>query len=470
MSRRKPSVVVAGATGFVGRQLGPQLTQKYDLIGLTRSQNRPSTHGYRYQRCDLFSLLDAERALRNADFAIYMVHSMMPSASLTQGRFEDMDLICADNFARAAASAGVRHIVYLGGLIPSGALSPHLASRLEVERVLSEHGVPVTSLRAGMVIGAEGSSFEILNRLVRRLPLMACPAWTATPAQPVAVEDVVQLIARSIGRTDLAGAWDIGAPEVMTYREIMLRTAELMGKKRRMIGVPVLSPGLSRLWVSAVTGAPKELVAPLVESLKHPMVARDRQIYERLGVTPTTFDQAVRTAIEAMQHGPRANTPHAFKGVSKGSERRVRSVQRVPLPSGKDATWAAKAYMAWLPKSMRPLISVDIDEARMCRFYARGLSTPLLELRFAPDRSQSDRQLFYVVGGLLCGEPGRGRLEFREVPGQAQLLCALHDFQPSLPWWLYTATQARFHLWVVWSFGRHLAAVGRGDQPDAVAA
>jgi uncharacterized protein YbjT (DUF2867 family) len=468
----RPRVVVAGATGFVGRALGPALAQSHEAVGLTRSDDRSPDHGYRYRRCDLFSLLDVERALEGADYAVYLVHSMMPSARLTQGRFADMDLICADNFARAAASAGVRHIVYLSGLIPDGGLSSHLASRLEVERVLGAYGVPVTTLRAGMVIGAGGSSFQMLVRLVRRLPLMACPSWTSTPSQPVALDDVVELISASVGRTDLAGSYDIGAPEVLTYRSMMERTARLMGKRRHTMGVPLLSPRLSRLWVSTVTGAPRELVAPLVESLKHPMVAGDRHIYDELKVRARGFDEAVRDALADAVLSRGDETPHAFVGTGKAVATRrplVRSVQRVALPRGRTAFWAAETYMEWLPRSMRPFIRVEVDEERLCRFYLRPVASPLLELRFDRNRSHPDRQLFYVVGGLLTSEEGggrgRGRLEFRKVPGENSLLCAIHDFEPSLPWYLYRISQALVHLYVVWAFGRHLRALGAPDPP-----
>ncbi|MFM8230130.1 MAG: NAD-dependent epimerase/dehydratase family protein, partial [Chthoniobacterales bacterium] len=167
----RPTVVVAGASGFVGMALLPVLAENFDVVALSRSAN-PELPRVRWTRCDLFSLLQTERALQGADYVVYLVHSMLP-ARLTQARFEDMDFILADNFARSAARAGVKQIVYLGGIIPNDAqLSRHLASRLEVERVLSARGVPVTSLRAGLIVGPRGSSFRIMLRLVRRSPVL----------------------------------------------------------------------------------------------------------------------------------------------------------------------------------------------------------------------------------------------------------------------------------------------------------
>jgi uncharacterized protein YbjT (DUF2867 family) len=286
-------VVVAGASGFVGRALGTRLAARgLEPVGLTRDAKRYSAgqSGYDWVNCEMFSLRDAERSLEGADYAVYLVHSMMPSARLTQGSFRDLDLVCADNFARAAKAAGVKHIVYLGGLMPTDdTMSEHLASRLEVERTLAAYGVPVTTIRAGLVIGTGGSSYQMMVRLVRRLPAMVCPSWTNTKTQPVALDDVVEVIAGALGDCRLHGkAFDVGVPEAMTYREMMNRTANLLGVNRPMVGVPLLSPRLSRLWVSLITGAPRELVDPLLASLRHELIVRDRTVYDMLGLEPMT--------------------------------------------------------------------------------------------------------------------------------------------------------------------------------------
>ena len=169
-----PKVVIAGATGFVGRSLAAKLQGAYYLIGLSRVASRGSAGGPgtscpvdELRGCDLHSPLATENAVRGAEYAYYLVHSMMPSTRLSQGDFWNFDLIAADNFAQAARRAGVKQIIYLGGLVPSGdALSRHLESRLEVERTLGAHGVPLTALRAGMVIGADGPSFLTMVKTV----------------------------------------------------------------------------------------------------------------------------------------------------------------------------------------------------------------------------------------------------------------------------------------------------------------
>lgn len=472
-SMGKPRVAIAGASGFVGRAVARTLRDRFDVVGIARSIPRDQGDFVEFRSADLFNLREAEAALAGADVAVYLVHSMLPSARLTQGVFSDFDLLCADNFARAAAKAGVRQIVYLGGLIPEGALSPHLASRREVEQTLSSHGVPVTVLRAGLVLGGGGSSFDMLATLVRRLPVMVLPRWTETRTQAVALDDVIALLGYVVDRPDCAGqTYDVGAPEVMTYKELMQLTAEVLGVERPMLPVPFFSPALSRLWVSVVTGAPKALVAPLVESLRHEMVARDLRLAEQAGLTPTPTRVALERALSAR--------PATTSSKPRPAPSHVRSVQRMYLPDGRDAEWAAHEYVTWLPRALSWLIRAEVDDDRgdaagaprlvnTCRFYLLAVPWPLLVLTYVPERSTPDRQLFFVTAGLLVAKACRGRFELRQALDGRTLLTAIHDFAPSLPWWIYRATQARFHAWVMASFARHLARQpSRGQGDDAL--
>lgn len=469
MKSTPDTIVIAGSTGFVGAAVGEAIGAEHHLVGLTRDAAKsPKNTAYaEFRGCDLYSLLDAEKALVGARVAVYLVHSMMPAARLTQGSFRDMDLICADNFARAARKAGVEQIVYLGGLIPEGVkLSAHLESRLEVERTLGAHQVPVTTLRAGLILGRGGSSFLMMERLVRRLPLMVSPRWAESATQPIALADIVALLRFTLGNESTYGqTFDVGGPEVMTYRSMMKRTAELLGLKRRILPLPLIPRSLSRLWVSVITGAPRELVTPLIESIGHPMVARDHALMDRAGLTATPFDDAVREALGEPRRNtpvppsPRENVPVAYQAApDRASGRRsdVRSVQRLPLPPGRDAAWVAFEYMRWLPEGFRPFVRVEVD-GHTCRFYSLGLAKPLLVLELAPLRSGKDRQLFYITKGLLSSGRGRGRLEFREVLERRYIIAAIHEFEPTLPWYVYRSSQAYAHLWVMWRFRRHLA-------------
>lgn len=472
-------IVVAGASGFVGAAL-PQLLRApgRQMIGLSRAARADGAGGYdEWRGCDLYSLLDAERALEGATLAIYLVHAMMPSARLTQGRFDDFDLISADNFARAAKQAGVRRIVYVGGLVPSAdgqALSLHLSSRREVERSLAAHGVPLVALRAGLVIGHGGSSFTMLQRLVRRLPLMACPRWTRTPTEPIALADLAPLIAGALLREDVApDVYDVGGDQVLTYEALMQATAAAMGVRRPMLPVPLLSPRLSRLWVSTVTGAPKALVAPLIQSLEHPMVARDHRLQALLGARPRplaeTLDEALRRESGALVTKRSAPRPVAYRPAPASALANIaRSVQRLPLPDGWRAADVARAYIAWLPRRLRGLLRVRHEAGGRVAFHLWGTRTPLLILRHAPERSTPDRPLLYVEGGTLAGRPlagTRARLEFREVLEREWVLAAVLDFAPRLPWPLYVLGQAPVHLWVMNAFGAWLWRQKRAGAP-----
>ena len=489
-SARRLRVLIAGASGFVGRALARALAPDFDVVGLSRVERPRGADGVEWRACDLFSLLDTEKALAGADVVFYLVHSMMPSARLTQGSFADMDLICADNVARAAKHAAARSIVYLGGLIPPGeaSLSPHLASRLEVERTLGSRGVPVTSLRAGLILGADGSSFQMMVRLVERLPVMVSPRWTRSLTQPVALEDVVAALRYALLHPEIGGrAYDLGGPDVLSYSALLQATARALGKTRPILTLPVDTIGLSLLWVSLVSGAPMDLVRPLVQSLRHDMIAHDGlTLQTQAGIQARPLREALARAVEerAAHAKTKATTPHddarARRKKVRG-DRQVRSVQRLPMPAGWDASVVAREYGRWLPRFMRPFLRVETDATGAYSFFLKPLSKPLLVLTFARERSTPDRSLYYITGGLLARvqQRPRGRLEFRTVLGGTRVLAAIHDFVPTLPWLLYSGTQALVHLFVMRAFGRHLARTsgapaghqGAGDEGrDAPAA
>ncbi len=467
--RALPTVAIAGASGFVGTAIRHALADDYRIVGLTRSPARAASGNdgrVLWRHCDLYSLKAVEAGLDGVDVAVYLVHSMLPSARLTQGTFADLDLILADNFARAAQRAGVKQIVYLSGLLPDDKsdLSKHLRSRWEVERTLAAHGTPVTTLRTGLVVGKGGSSLQILVNLVRRLPTMLLPSWTDSRTQPVALQDVVRAVQLVVGAPErFTGTFDVAGPEVMTYRDMLERTARVLGVERKMTSVPVITPRLSTLWVSLVSGSPRALAGPLVASLRHNMVVEDNRVQQAIAPQALGFEEALELAIQPdgtpfpdARHGHRQLDDRAVR-----SERLVRSVQRFRLPRGRDAEWAGAEYMRWLDGFAGPLIRVRVTGepgSQVARFSVRPLPRPVLELTHSADRSTPDRALFYVTGGLLAetDAPKPARLEFREVLGGTTLLAAIHDFAPRLPWVLYRLTQAAAHLFVMAQFGRHL--------------
>jgi uncharacterized protein YbjT (DUF2867 family) len=183
----KKKIAIAGATGFIGRWFIETYKNHFDIIALSRKKINSVNNGVEWRMVDLFSISSSTKALKGADYALYLVHSMQPSTRLNQSNFEDTDLLLADNFSRAAEECNLKHIVYVGGILPKDNLniSKHLQSRFEVEQVLGSRKTPLTTIRAGIIIGPGGSSFRIIEKLVTNLPVMACPEWTKSKNQPV---------------------------------------------------------------------------------------------------------------------------------------------------------------------------------------------------------------------------------------------------------------------------------------------
>ncbi|MEZ4815024.1 MAG: NAD(P)H-binding protein [Bdellovibrionota bacterium] len=458
-------VVVAGASGFVGKHLIERLLKNTDLEirALGRSLNNAKIGALETMHCDLFSLLDVEKALEGQDIAIYLVHSMLPSSQLSQGSFEDYDLIIADNFARAARKKNIKKVIYLGGIIPEGKdshpeeLSLHLRSRLEVEEIFKSYKIPLLALRAGMVMGKEGSSFQMLLRLVQRLPFMLCPAWTRSRSSPIHVVDVAESFAYVLQQETLLGAYDLDNGQSISYLEMLERCAEKLHKKRFFLDVKYFSPKLSKFWVSLITGAPKDLVYPLVESLLYDMSPNPAQTLRIPDWKYVTYDEALNEVLlELDENADRLSEPKAYKSsISEEHLRVVQSVQRHHLPPGKSAEWASQEYIKWLNANFKGLITVE-TQGNTTKFYLAGSHKALLELSVSKERSSDDRILFYITGGLLARETKRGRLEFRVTPDGKNLITAIHDYRPRLPWYLYKYSQAIMHASVMKRFGEYL--------------
>ena len=251
-------------------------------------------------KADLLDASSVTQELESCDAAFYLVHSMMSAGS----EYAERDQRLATIFARAARDAGLKRIVYLGGLGETGSnLSEHLASRRAVEGALASTGVPVTVLRAAMIIGSGSASFEILRYLVHRLPVMITPKWVSTPCQPIAVQNVVGYLVGVLSAPNTSGSvFDIGGPEILRYREIIQVMTEELGLPRRwIIPVPVLTPRLSSYWIHLVTPLSHEIAGPLTEGLRNPVVCRDKRI---IGLVPQKLLN-VREAIHAaLSAGP----------------------------------------------------------------------------------------------------------------------------------------------------------------------
>ncbi len=445
------TVLVAGASGFIGKALIEDLLkdENIQIVALSRKE-RPSDHPrITWRKCDLFSFKDVNETMVGCDAAYYLVHSMLPSAALSQGTFYDFDLIMADNFVRGANAQGVSEIIYLGGLIPqTKRLSWHLRSRLEVEQTLRLATAKVTTLRAGLIIGTSGSSFFILQKLVERLPFMLFPSWTNSRSAPIALPDVIRILVRSLNDKTVQGkTYDIGGNEALSYQDLIKRTAELMGRKLHTANLDFIPLYFSRFWVSLISGAPKSLVYPLVLSLRHSMIVDPKNAWPYSEDIKVSLDDALKAALQV--------SPERAPITFQPAEKEVRSIQRLHLPKGCTAEDVAAEYFAWLPRFLSPLIQVK-REGNCLSFYILHLPWVALVLKKNEERSSPDRQLLYINGGFLAAAQDRGRLEFRAVLDHKYVMAGIHNFRPALPWFIYRFSQAIVHLWVMKAFGHHL--------------
>lgn len=316
--------LVTGATGYLGGRFVPRLLAAgHQVRCLARSPEKlrdvPWAADVEIVRGDVLG--DLEEAMRDVEVVHYLVHS------LHSEDFADADRRAAENTAAAAERAGVRRIVYLGGLHPEGVpLSPHLASRREVGEIFLRSAVPAVVLQAAVIIGSGSASFEMLRYLTERLPVMVTPRWVHNRIQPIAVRDVLRYLVEAT-TLDANRTFDIGGPDVLTYLEMMLRYARVAGlPKRRVLPVPVLTPGLSSHWVNLVTPVPRSIAKPLIESLVHEVVCREQDILEVLPGENVGYDQAVALALVKIRD---ADVETRWSGAGAPGE---------PLPS--DPEWS----------------------------------------------------------------------------------------------------------------------------------
>jgi uncharacterized protein YbjT (DUF2867 family) len=295
-------IAVLGATGTVGQALVPLLAQQHDVLAVSR-RPREETSGVRWAVADASDAESLKAVFDQVDIAYYLVHS------LGSRDFEQRDRVAAANVARAAERAGLRQLVYLGGLgDQSPDLSRHLRSRAETADVLASGSVPLTTLRAAMVVGPGSAAFETIVALVDRLPGMICPRWVSTRTQPIALSDIAAYLAGAAGRDDMLGqSFDAGGPDVMTYREMIERVARIRGKHPLIVEVPVLTPRLSSYWLHLVTPVQADVARPLIEGLRNTTVVQDHRLRELMPLQQTGFDNAARSALSVRRAGRGSN-------------------------------------------------------------------------------------------------------------------------------------------------------------------
>lgn len=295
-------VLVAGASGFVGRRLCAAMEQAgHDVAAMTRNPDRYRGAGTP-ARGDVQDPPTLNPVMAGCQAAYYLVHS------LQDADFERKDADGARAFGEAAARAGLSRIVYLGGLgDDADNLSAHLRSRREVERLLGTGGVPVTVIRAGIIIGHGGVSWEITRQLVEHLPVMVTPRWVFTRTQPIAVDDVVRYLVGVLEPPQASGrVYEVGGPDVLRYSSMLHRVADIEDRSLIVLPVPLLSPSVSSLWLALVTDVDPATGRNLVDSMTNEVIVRDQSIRDLVPIQPMSYDDAVRAALRERRQAEQA--------------------------------------------------------------------------------------------------------------------------------------------------------------------
>jgi uncharacterized protein YbjT (DUF2867 family) len=302
-------ILVTGATGFIGSRIVKRLLATnghYKVRCMTRNPEiiyelfNLSGNIVEVVKADASNYLELVEALKEVDVAFYLIHSMEGSTKKWQ-EFSKRDRIAAENFAKAASQTNTKRIIYLSGLIDMKHkdLSEHMQSRKEVGDILRTSKAEVTIFRAAVILGQGGGSFQMLQYLVERLPVMVCPKWVLTKSQPISVDDMVTYLIKSIELEDTSNNdFDIGGPEILTYLDMMKRYSAILNKSLKIVIIPFLTPRLSSYWVDLITPVKASLARPLIDSLKHEAVVHDNEIQKLIPIKLMNFEESIKTAMK----------------------------------------------------------------------------------------------------------------------------------------------------------------------------
>ncbi|MDA6069357.1 SDR family oxidoreductase [Flavobacterium sp. AC] len=293
-------ILLTGATGYIGKRLLPILVaQGHQIICCVRDKNRFYIPENFLQKVQVIEVDFLEKETLSAipadiDAAFYLIHSM----SGPDTNYDELESISATNFVERLNQTQAQQILYLSGIVNDKSLSKHLASRKNVESILAKAKVPLTTLRAGIIVGSGSASFEIIRDLVNKLPVMITPKWLNTKCQPIAITDVLEFLSKSLlNPVTYNQSFDIGGPDILTYKEMLLAFAEAKKLKRYIFTIPVMTPKLSSYWLYFVTSTSYKLASALVSSMKVEVICKDHRINELLQVKPMTYKQALSRAL-----------------------------------------------------------------------------------------------------------------------------------------------------------------------------
>lgn len=298
-------ILLTGATGYIGKRLLPILLELgHEVVCCVRDKKRfPADGIYAHPGIMLFEVdflkeVQLSESLRDIDVAYYLIHSM----SAIVKDFEQLEEISANNFISLAKQTEVKQIIYLGGITNEKKLSKHLASRKMVESILIKSGIPLTSLKAAIIVGSGSASFEIIRDLVEKLPVMIAPKWLHTKIQPIGIKNVLEYLTGVLMKEETFNqSYDIGGPDILSYKEMLLQFAEVRGLKRKIFIIPVMTPRLSSYWLYFVTSTSYQLAVNLVNSMKVEVIARNNDLEKMLDIHPVTYKEAVSLAFQKIE-------------------------------------------------------------------------------------------------------------------------------------------------------------------------
>lgn len=297
-------ILLTGVTGYIAQRLLPALLEKgHEVVCCVRDKNRLNIKNYHATRItvievDFLKKESLQNIPNDIDVAYYLIHSMS-----TQSKdFDDMEEVCATNFKNIIEQTNARQVIYLSGISNAEELSKHLSSRKNVETLLSGARFALTTLRAGIIVGSGSASFEIIRDLVEKLPFMITPRWLNTKCQPIAIRNVVEFLIGVIGKTETYNnSYDIGGPDILTYKEMLLRFAKIRGLKRRIVVVPVMTPRISSYWLYFVTATSYALAKNLVNSMKVEVVCKPNSLAKLLDIQPIDYDSSIKLAFDKIE-------------------------------------------------------------------------------------------------------------------------------------------------------------------------
>ncbi|MEZ0322112.1 MAG: SDR family oxidoreductase [Thermus sp.] len=452
-------VLVTGATGYVGGRLVPRLLERGHRVRVlvrdpARLQGRPWAQAVEAIQGTLEDPKALRKALEGVEAAYYLVHVM-----LSEARFQEAEERQAHTFAQTAREAGLRHVVYLGGLLPKGATpSAHLRSRARVGEILRAH-LPATEFRAGPIVGSGSASFEMVRYLTERLPVMLTPRWVLNPVSPIAIRDILSYLLLALERGP-SGVVEVGAPP-LTFKAMMETYAQVRGLKRLILPVPVLAPRLAALWVGLVTPIPNRLALPLVEGILHPLVADTAKAQALFPeVSPIPYRRAVELALERIALGEvETRWSGALQGPSYHLEDRegiIREVRSLPVKAPPEALYRVYASLGgergWLVWNWAWAVRGGIDRLLGGPGLRRGRRHPTELLPgeavdFWRVEAVEPPRLLRLRAEMRL--PGRAWLEWRALPeGEGSRLVQTAYFEPLglfglLYWWLLYPIHAR---------------------------